>query len=166
MKTAVYLTFAAISLLFASCQNLYPRPNFRLGLHLVVSDAERSNANSSLIVKARSLDGSKECMVRSFPMIDSKHILKIDVIRHENGKKAALKIYFDDFAAGIWSEVTSIGENLEVAIVVDGFISGFMELPRVLGNDMILVTPPIWSLAEARLIAENAKRNYTIINKR
>ena len=77
-----------------------------------------------------------------------------------------MKIYFDDFAPGLWSEVQAMGGKLEVAMVVDGFISGYMELPRELDADGALVTPPLWSLAEARLIAENVQRNYKIINKR
>ena len=165
MKRSANLFFTVIALLLVSCQSMIPQTRFKLALHQVVSDAERG-ANSSLIVTARSIDGSKKRMIRSFPMIDSKHILKIDVLRYKGGKKAALKIYFDEFAPGLWSEVQSIGGKLEVALVVDGFISGFMELPRELDKDGAMLTPPIWSLAEARLIAENVARNYKIINTR
>lgn len=166
MRKTANMFLAILALLLASCQSIIPQTRFRLALHQVVSDAERDNANSSLIVMARSIDGSKKRMIRSFPMIDSRHILKIDVLRQVNGNKAALKIYFDKFAPGLWSEVQSIGGKLEVAMIVDGFISGFMELPRELDADGALVTTPMWSLGEARLIAENAKRNYEIINKR
>ena len=166
MRKCVNMLFAILALLLASCQSVIPQPRFKLALHQVVSDAERDNANSSLIVTARSIDGSKRRMIRSFPMIDSRHILKIDVLRQKDGKKAALKIYFDEFAPGLWSEVQSIGGKLEVAMIVDGFISGFMELPRELDADGAMITTPMWSLAEARLIAENVKRNYKIINKR
>ena len=166
MRNATYLVFALLALLLASCQYLISQPKFRLALHLVVSEAEKDNANSSLIVKARAIDGSNSCMIRGFPMIDSRHILKMDVLRNDDGRNAALKIYFDDFAAGLWSEVTSLGDKPKVAVIVDGFVSGFMELPQALEDGVILVTPHIWSLAEARLIAENAKRNYRIINKR
>ncbi|MBQ7176481.1 MAG: hypothetical protein IJS08_03620 [Victivallales bacterium] len=166
MKKAVNIVFAIVALLLASCNSMIPQTRFKLALHQVVSEAERDNANSSLIVTARSIDGSKKRMIRSFPMIDSRHILKIDVLRQDKGNRAALKIYFDDFAPGLWSEVQSVGGKLEVAMIVDGFISGFMELPRELDADGALVTPPLWSLAEARLIAENVQRNYKIINKR
>ena len=166
MRNTANMFLAILALALASCQSIIPQTRFRLALHQVVSEAERDNANSSLIVMARSIDGSKKRMIRSFPMIDSRHILKIDVLRQANGNTAALKIYFDEFAPGLWSEVQSIGGKLEVAMIVDGFISGFMELPRELDADGALVTPPMWSLAEARLIAENAKRNYEIINKR
>ena len=166
MRKAVNIVFAILALFFASCKSMIPQTRFKLALHPVVSEAERDNANSSLIVSARSIDGSKKRMVRSIPMIDSRHILKIDVLRQDKGSRAALKIYFDEFAPGLWSEVQSVGGKLEVAMVVDGFISGFMELPRELDADGALVTPPLWSLAEARLIAENVKRNYKIINKR
>ncbi len=166
MKKAVNMFFAIVALLLVSCQSMIPQPRFRLALHQVVSEAERDNANSSLIVTARSIDGSKKRMVRSFPMIDSRHILKIDVLRQDKGNRVALKIYFDEFAPGLWSEVQSVGGKLEVAMIVDGFISGFMELPRELDADGAMVTTPMWSLAEARLIAENVKRNYKIINSR
>lgn len=166
MKKAVNMFFAIVALLLVSCQSLIPQPRFKLALHQVVSDAERDNANSSLIVSARSIDGSKKRMIRSFPMIDSRHILKIDVLRQDKGNRVALKIYFDEFAPGLWSEVQSVGGKLEVAMIVDGFISGFMELPRELDADGAMVTTPMWSLAEARLIAENVKRNYKIINSR
>ena len=166
MRKTLNMFFAIVALLLVSCQSLIPQPRFKLALHQVVSEAERDNANSSLIVSARSIDGSQKRMIRSFPMIDSRHILKIDVLRQNNSNKAALKIYFDEFAPGLWSEVQSVGGKLEVAMIVDGFISGFMELPRELDEDGALVTTPMWSLAEARLIAENVKRNYEIINKR
>ena len=166
MRKAVKIVFAIVALLLVSCQSMIPQTRFKLAMHQVVSEAERDNANSSLIVSARSIDGSKKRMVRSFPMIDSRHILKIDVLRQKNGNRAALKIYFDEFAPCLWSEVQSMGGKLEVAMIVDGFISGFMDLPRELDADRSLVTPPLWSLAEARLIAENVQRNYKIINKR
>ena len=166
MSKAVNMFFAILALLLVSCQSMIPQPRFKLALHQVVSEAERDNANSSLIVTARSIDGSKKRMVRSFPMIDSRHILKIDVLRQDKGNRASLKIYFDEFAPGLWSEVQSMGGKLEVAMIVDGFISGFMELPRELDADGAMVTTPMWSLAEARLIAENVKRNYKIINNR
>ncbi len=166
MRKVANIVFAIAALLLVSCQSLIPQPRFKLALHQVVSEAERDNANSSLIVTARSIDGSKKRMIRSFPMIDSRHILKIDVLRQKDGNRAALKIYFDEFAPGLWSEVQSVGGKLEVAMIVDGFISGFMELPRELDADGAMVTTPMWSLAEARLIAENVKRNYKIINSR
>ena len=166
MRKAANIVFAIVALLLVSCQSMIPQTRFKLALHQVVSEAERENANSSLIVSARSIDGSKKRMIRSFPMIDSRHILKIDVLRQKDGNRAALKIYFDEFAPGLWSEVQSVGGKLEVAMIVDGFISGFMELPRELDADGAMVTTPMWSLAEARLIAENVKRNYKIINKR
>ena len=157
---------AVCVLLLASCQTMVRSPRFKLALHQVVSDAERDNAGSSLIVRVRSIDGSKERMIRSFPMIDSRYIVKIDVLRQNDGRRAALKIYFDSFAEGIWSEVHAYAHKTEVAIIVDGFLSGFMVLPKELDEGHILVTDPIWSLAEARLIAENARRNYEVINKR
>ncbi|MBO4513219.1 MAG: hypothetical protein J5746_10665 [Victivallales bacterium] len=166
MRKNVNIVFAIVALLLVSCQSMIPQTRFKLALHQVVSEAERDNANSSLIVSARSIDGSKKRMIRSFPMIDSRHILKIDVLRQKDGNRAALKIYFDEFAPGLWSEVQSVGGKLEVAMIVDGFISGFMELPRELDADGAIVTTPLWSLAEARLIAENVQRNYKIINKR
>ena len=166
MRKAANIVFAIVALLLVSCQSMIPQTRFKLALHQVVSEAERENANSSLIVSARSIDGSKKRMIRSFPMIDSRHILKIDVLRQKDGNRAALKIYFDEFAPGLWSEVQSVGGKLEVAMIVDGFISGFMELPRELDADGAMVTTPMWSLAEARLIAENVKRNYKIINSR
>ena len=128
MRKVANIVFAIAALLLVSCQSLIPQPRLKLALHQVVSEAERDNANSSLIVTARSIDGSKKRMIRSFPMIDSRHILKIDVLRQKDGNRAALKIYFDEFAPGLWSEVQSVGGKLEVAMIVDGFISGFMEL--------------------------------------
>ena len=164
-KVTIHL-FMMLALLLMSCESMVPQPIFKLSLHQVVSDAERENGSNSLMVNARTIDGSQKRMLRGFPMIDSRHILKIDVLRQNDGVKAALKIYFDDFAPGIWSEVRSMGGRQEVAVVVDGFISGFMTLPVELDEGNSIVTPPIWSLAEARAIAENAKKNYIIINKR
>ncbi len=163
-----FLTCAVLFLVFlqVSCNSLVRRPSFKLAIHQVVPDAVRDNAGSSLIVRVRSIDGREERMVRSFPMIDSRHILKIDVLRQPDGRRAALKIYFDNFAPGIWSEVHAYHPRTEAAFVVDGFLSGFMELPQELGEGATLVTKPLWSLAEARLIAENATKNYVIINKR
>ena len=159
-----FLAVVAISLvcLLTSCNLTKREPVFFLSFHQLAAGAE--TIPGGLIMPVRSADEAQERYVRRFPLLTSEYIYKAELLPSPDGRRHGLRVYFDDTAVGLWRDASGYHYGAEVAVIVDGFLAGYTDLPARMDENKIFDIRALWSRQEAQAIVDNVGRNYKIYN--
>ena len=154
-----FLGVMVVALMLTSCESINgKRTLFFITLHEIVPSSEVYDGGMVMMVK--SADGRQRRNVRTVPIISSAYINGIEVIAGRDSRHWGLRLYLDDVAKGLWSEAFHYRRGMQIAVLVDGFLAGFLDVGAKRMDEGILELNDLWNRQEAEAIAAQAQRNH------
>ena len=154
-----FLGVMVFALTLLSCNSINgKRTLFFITLHEIVPSSEMYDGGMVMLVK--SADGRQRRNVRSIPIISSAYIHSIEVIAGRDSRHWGLRLYLDDVAKGLWAEAFHYRRGMQIAVLVDGFLAGFIDVGVKRMEEGILELDDLWNRQEAEAIAGQAQRNH------
>lgn len=154
----------SLFLIAASCKSyLNINTFYTLSLHEPASDEYGETGLHMLVADTFN---NKAVKVNTYPFITSKYIYKAEVLPEANNEgKYAIRIYPDRAGKNVLMQISMQKRGTGFAVLMDGFLQGFSHFPKNVSHLDYIDLEPLWNKNEAEKVAENAKINYTILNR-
>lgn len=136
-------------------------PEKLLTIHEVTSEGRDTEGFAMIIAGTK---GQPDLWVRKIPMLHSKYIEGMEVVRGTRGQ-VGLKCHLNKHGRYLWTQTRTMFAGRTMAVLVDGELAFFWRIPSG-GEDFAshLVLEGTWSREEAAAVAAQSRRNYEVLN--